>query len=238
MKRLFVAAPIVAALITAGLALPACAQRGASRGGGFSAPSFRGGTSSAPHFTGAPRYTGSPAFATTPRLGSGLPYSPAMRSPYYGAGRYRQPRIGRYGIGVPYLGAAWIAPGYLGYPDTTPYDTPDENPDAAPAYDAAYDPGFNNPGFTPQPAAPVPYPAYSAPPPAATPDAAPEDAVTLVFKDGRPNQQIHNYVLTRTTLYVHDQHHRDIPLDQLDLDATQKINHDAGVDFALPQSSR
>jgi hypothetical protein len=39
-------------------------------------------------------------------------------------------------------------------------------------------------------------------------------------------------------LYVRDQRHRDIPLDQLDLDATQKVNHDAGVDFQLPKISR
>ena len=44
-------------------------------------------------------------------------------------------------------------------------------------------------------------------------------AVTLVFKDGRPSEQIHNYLLTRTTLYVQDQHRRDIALDQLDLSA-------------------
>jgi hypothetical protein len=65
-----------------------------------------------------------------------------------------------------------------------------------------------------------------------------EDAVTLVFKDGRPPEQIHNYLLTRTTLYVRDQHGRDIPLDQLDLAATQKLNHDAGVDFQLPEAPK
>ena len=65
-----------------------------------------------------------------------------------------------------------------------------------------------------------------------------EAAVTPVFKDGRPPEQIHNYLLTRTTLYVRDQHHRDIPLNQLDLAATQKVNHDAGVDFQLPEATQ
>jgi hypothetical protein len=65
-----------------------------------------------------------------------------------------------------------------------------------------------------------------------------ENAVTLVFKGGRPPEQIHNYVLTHTTLYVRDQHHRDIPLDQLDLAATQRLNHDAGVDFQLPEGTK
>jgi hypothetical protein len=70
-------------------------------------------------------------------------------------------------------------------------------------------------------------------------DPAPEEAVTLVFKDGRPAEQIHNYMLTRTTLYVRDQHHREIALDQLDLAATKKANKDAGVDFQLlPDTSQ
>ncbi|RSL14702.1 hypothetical protein EDE15_0164 [Edaphobacter aggregans] len=49
-----------------------------------------------------------------------------------------------------------------------------------------------------------------------------------------PPEQIHNYLLTRATLYVRHQQRRDIALDQLDLAATQKVNHDAGVDFQLP----
>jgi hypothetical protein len=68
------------------------------------------------------------------------------------------------------------------------------------------------------------------------PAASSQDAVTLVFTDGRPSEQIHNYMLTRSTLYVLDQRHRDIPLDQLDLLATAKANHDAGIDFRLPET--
>lgn len=70
--------------------------------------------------------------------------------------------------------------------------------------------------------------------PAQTSQPLPQEAVTLVFKDGRPPEQIHNYLLTGTTLYVQDQHRRDIPLSQLDLVATAKVNHEAGVDFHLP----
>ena len=40
--------------------------------------------------------------------------------------------------------------------------------------------------------------------------------VRVPFKDGRPAEQIHNYALTRTTLYVRDGHRRDIPVDQLE----------------------
>jgi len=71
-----------------------------------------------------------------------------------------------------------------------------------------------------------------------TPSTAPstEEAVTLIFKDGRPAETIHNYVLTPTTLYAGDIIHRQvIPLDQLDLPATEKANSDAGVDFHIPR---
>jgi hypothetical protein len=61
-----------------------------------------------------------------------------------------------------------------------------------------------------------------------------EEAVTLVFKDGRPAEKIQNYILTRTTIYVLDQRHRVIPTDLLDLAATANVNHGAGIDFQLP----
>jgi hypothetical protein len=82
-----------------------------------------------------------------------------------------------------------------------------------------------------------PYPSYTEPLHASQP-LPNEEAVTLIFKDGRPPQQIRNYAMTRTMLYVRDEHHRDIPLDQLDFEATQKANRDAGVDFQLPETSR
>jgi hypothetical protein len=76
-------------------------------------------------------------------------------------------------------------------------------------------------------------PAYERPQPEPQPE---EDAVTLVFKDGRPDQQIHNYMLTRTTLYVQDERHREIPVSELDLAATEKVNKDAGITFRLPDA--
>jgi hypothetical protein len=79
----------------------------------------------------------------------------------------------------------------------------------------------------------VPYqPSYDLPHPSAATES--QETVTLIFKDGRPPEQIHNYLLTRTTLYVGDVPHRDIPTAQLDLAATAKVNHDAGVEFRLP----
>jgi hypothetical protein len=60
--------------------------------------------------------------------------------------------------------------------------------------------------------------------------------VTLIFRDGRPAEQIHNYILTRSTLFVGDGQRREIPTDQLDLAATAKANQDAGMDFRLPDA--
>ncbi|MFP5268578.1 MAG: hypothetical protein ACLGQU_14585 [Acidobacteriota bacterium] len=60
-------------------------------------------------------------------------------------------------------------------------------------------------------------------------------AVTLVFKDGRPPEKIYNYALTRTMLYVADGKHQQIPISELNLAATQKVNQQNGVSFQLPQ---
>jgi hypothetical protein len=65
----------------------------------------------------------------------------------------------------------------------------------------------------------------------------PQPATTLVFKDGRPSKQVHNYALTATTLYALDGESRqEVPLSLLDVQATIEANRAAGVDFALPVS--
>jgi hypothetical protein len=59
--------------------------------------------------------------------------------------------------------------------------------------------------------------------------------VTLLYKDGRPEERIQNYALTRTTLFVLDgRSSREIALDELDLPRTEEANRDAGVPFDLP----
>jgi hypothetical protein len=68
----------------------------------------------------------------------------------------------------------------------------------------------------------------------AAPELYDSNAVTLVFKDGRPNETIHNYALTRTMLFVTDGRHREIPVADLDMVATAKANRAAGVQFQLP----
>ena len=172
------------------------------------------------------------------------------RQPVYGTDRYRRPYLPAYGAGFGYGASGWWDtnyPGYdLGYFDSGLYDSSYDDSDsgyaapaAAPA-DAAPAPYYPG-GYGPQPmeqAQAGPYsdyrPVYQRP----QPEPAPENAVTLVFKDGRPNEEIHNYMLTRTTLYVQGERLREIAVADLDLSATEKVNREAGVDFRLPDGGR
>lgn len=63
---------------------------------------------------------------------------------------------------------------------------------------------------------------------------APTGALTVIFNDGRPPEQIHNYLLTADSLTVLDSHYRQIPLAQIDVAATEQANRAAGVDFRVP----
>ena len=153
------------------------------------------------------------------------------RPPYTGASRYRRPYLSPYGTRIPYVLPVGVGPYFMGYPDAFGYDDSSTAPDYAPeGYDA-------QPVDQGQPPPPWPYGATSG---STHPSPAPgsEQAVTLFFKDGRPPEQVHNYILTRTMLYVGDGHHREIPTDELDLAATAELNQDAGVDFRLPAATR
>ena len=255
---------IAVALVVAGAAIPACAQRGgggrgggvghssgfASRGGslgpsgGFashSAPAFHGSfapvtrpsTMGAMQFR-ASQYAGSYRRPGRP-VGAGIPTNSGidrgLRPPY----RYERGYVPFYGTGLAYSGA--IGPDCFSFGDCDAYDSasysgpaaPDVNSYAyaqgAPAYASGPEEG---PADSAQIAAYRPAYQRPAPPP------EPEQAVTLVFKDGRPPEQIHNYMLTRTTLYVQDERHREVAVGDLDLAATEKANKDAGMAFQLP----
>jgi len=232
MKRL----PTFALLVTV-VTLPVNAQRSASRGGfsGHSSPSFHGGFSgSTPQsLTGAPRYIGSAPLSMVPGFGRNGPANYLARPAYSAGSPYRNPYLPPYRTRVRFVvpvWTGWVGPGFLGYPDFGGYGDL-----ATPPYYA--EPYESQPPDEGQPVPSNPYPAsVELSHPSSVLES--EDAVTLVFKDGRPPEQVHNYILTRATLYVLDQHHRDIPLDQLDLAATEKINHDAGVDFQLPEAPK
>jgi hypothetical protein len=146
----------------------------------------------------------------------------------------------------------WIGYGYLGYPsfDEYPplwdYDSSDDSSGSqpyAPQQDYASQPQDYGPQAADQQQSDYPdlppwptinTPQNSAPP--RTVSAPPQTAepVTLVFNDGRPPEKIHNYLLTAGTLYVMDEQRREIPVAELNLAATAKVNREAGVDFKLP----
>ena len=75
-------------------------------------------------------------------------------------------------------------------------------------------------------------------PPADDAKEEPPVSTTLVFRDGR-RSQIENYAVVGNTLWVfNDQRRTKIPIAELDLKATQQVNEDRGVDFAIPTSPR
>lgn len=128
-----------------------------------------------------------------------------------------------------------------GYPDNDGYYNDSAN---GPVEDMAtqgqgYDAGQQGPGYPATRAAEEGAPAAAAmKAQVAAPSLYDSGAVTLVFKDGRPLETIHNYALTRTTLYVTDAHRQEIPVADLDLAATEKANREAGVNFQLPVAGR
>jgi hypothetical protein len=65
--------------------------------------------------------------------------------------------------------------------------------------------------------------------------AAADPATALVFRDQHV-EEVHNYAIAGGTLWVLNDHQagKKIPLAQLDLAATVKMNDDRGVDFQVP----
>jgi hypothetical protein len=168
---------------------------------------------------------GPPPFGgTQPNPGRRYPYPTNGHRPYYRGG-YAYPA---------YFGYS----GFYGYPDDSSYGDPQQpapayqdvnyqDPNAqAPPQDSGYNEAYGQ--------APPPRPAYQ--PQAGTSAPIPDQPeTTLLFKDGRPPQQVQNYAVTRTTLYVFDgTKRREIPLDEIDLPQTEKTNRDAGLDFEIP----
>lgn len=224
---------------------------------------FRGGFSSPSRYAGPPqRFAPSrPAMPTSFRSPYRNPNLTRPASPIYSSGNdhFRQPYRGsggegdhrhRHGYGFAYWNSpyaipflypynGWLDSGfYDDYADNSSYDNYVTNP-----YYQGYDDTQDASGYAP------PYPdqdgdpsAYNSPdsrysprPEYSSPSAiSSQPSVTIVFKDGRPTQQIHNYMLSRNTLTILDQGRHDIPIDQLDLPATERANRDTGVEFHLP----
>jgi hypothetical protein len=244
---------LAVALVVTGVS-PASAQRGGGRGasggrgGGFaSAPAFRGGASpmGRPSMTAAPQYRGS-------MIGN----SPSFRMPVRGRDfddrrrgfaqdyRYRRAYTPFYGVGLPY-NVGWLGSDYLdsGYDDSSyapaspPAVSPADQYGAPPPSEYVSPPSYDQQRPMEQAEA-APSTAFRPGYQRQLPEPAAEDAVTLVFKDGRPSEQIHNYMLTQTTLYVQDQRRHQIAVADIDVPATEKVNRDAGIDFQLPAGSK
>jgi len=188
-----------------------------------------------------------------------------FRAPYRregrGAGRFRSPYFSGYGFPFFAYGLPdWIGIGPVGcYPDFEIYDN-DNAGDYGPWCDQQLAPeqgqnqdqdqptiygndgyygdgGTGSPEYAPPANSP---PQYAPPPPADQPLKAPADEIVtmIIFKDGRPAEQVHNYALTPSMLYVLDRHKQDIPVGQIDLAATEKANRAAGIEFQIPVSAQ
>jgi hypothetical protein len=114
-----------------------------------------------------------------------------------------------------------------GYADLTPY----------PGYGDAGPQSLQGPNYaqTPAPDAQMPRPAYDGP----TPAPEPEQAITVIFNNGRAPESIQNYMMNSSTLTDLDEHrYEQIPLNQIDLAATEQANRSRGLDFQVPAASR
>jgi hypothetical protein len=126
-----------------------------------------------------------------------------------------------------------------------PYGDGQDDASASQQPDYPQQPDYGEQDYGPEygPEAPGQQLSANAPPPFRPPYqgeavAAPvhaQPATTLIFKDGRPSAEVHNYALTASTLFDLDgESRKEIPLALLDVPATVEANRAAGVDFALP----
>lgn len=58
---------------------------------------------------------------------------------------------------------------------------------------------------------------------------------TLIFRDGK-TELVQNYAIVGGTLWAFNQQRaRKIPVSELNIPATRKVNEDHGVEFSIPQ---
>jgi hypothetical protein len=99
------------------------------------------------------------------------------------------------------------------------------------------EPDYAQPPYAQAPAMTGPQPVY----PGATATVAPaeEEPLTLIFKNGRAPQKMQNYIMNAKALTDMDRlHYERIPLDQIDIAATEQVNRAHGVDFQVPGATR
>jgi hypothetical protein len=140
------------------------------------------------------------------------------------------------GGGDPGYGAGY-GPGYgPGYADTVPYRDYGDAPGGGSEGGAAEP---QEPAYLQAPPlqAPMARPSYAGSP--ATSRPAAEPALTVIFKNGRTPESMQNYMVNAKALTDLDQqHYEQIPLDQIDIAATEQTNRARGLDFQVPPASR
>jgi hypothetical protein len=66
-------------------------------------------------------------------------------------------------------------------------------------------------------------------------DDTPHPTTIFVFRDNR-TREVQNYAIVGETVWIFDEKRAEkVPLADLDLDATHRVNDQRGVDFYLPQ---
>jgi hypothetical protein len=132
------------------------------------------------------------------------------------------------GYSYPYLIDPWFSNDWDDF-DNSANDTGYDTGGAAPEYPSPYpDEGYG--ALSEQPSAAAPAALFSP---------EPEQPLTVIFKSGRAPVKVQNYMMTAKVLTDLDsQHYEEIPVDQIDLAATQQVNSAAGVEFQIPGASR
>jgi len=133
----------------------------------------------------------------------------------------------------------YTGPIFTGYVDPWLFAPDDYGYDQGGYYGGDAPAPYRDYGYEPNPA--WPYGAQDAAPvdeqPAGTvAQGAPlrQSTITLIFNDGRPPEQVHNFLLTGSTLTVLDAQYREIPLKEVNVAATESANRAAGVEFRVP----
>jgi hypothetical protein len=212
------------ALLTLATAVVVNAQVHGGRSSGTSMGSARGATHG---FRASASSAGPRGFAggfSAHRVGSGTAF---RHHPGFVTGRRDHDFHRRYfypGIVGPYY---WPY-----YGSDYPYDAYDSNAyqqnqavvDSTPDDDRYGDHSFNESRSSPRQAQAPPAPAEE------------QDPTVLVFRDGH-KQEIRNYAIVGQMLWDFGaKGTHKIPLADLDLDTTRKLNDERGVDFVLPKS--
>lgn len=255
MRRLIIT--ILAAFL---VALPGQAQmRGGFHSGGFRGGSFHGGfggrgvvVGHAP-FGGSVHISGGVVFGHNPRVG--IFFGPRFFGPRFHNRVFFGTFFPRHHFGFwPFWSGGF---GYYGYPGVYPYypySYPYPYPDT---YDAYYSSAYDNRGLQndvanlraevrslqdqqdqllAERARERAQQSAAAPPPSAA--EVPHPPTILVFRDGK-RMEVQNYAIIGQSLWVlSEQRSRKIPLSDLDLDATVRLNEQRGIEFPVPEQPK